>query len=87
MTMPEFLKKAIDAKLEAAFKQHSTWTDEERQSVRNAAYGEAEGFIDTHESGPYPKWGEGHEDILAGNCVNRAIQRLSRGEFLDSGTF
>ena len=75
MLMPEYLKIALDAEIA----KHGKLTDEQRKAVSAEAYGQAQDYINTHEPGPYPSWGEGHEYILAGNVVRDAVRSVLHG--------
>lgn len=76
MLMPEFLKLELEKKLSDCFAARPDLNERTREAVRNMTYGEAQHYIDFHRPGPYPSWGEGHADVLAGNCVEAAFRRL-----------
>ena len=76
MLIPEFLKLELDKKLADGFAARPDLNEETRKAIRDMTYGGAQRFIDTHPPGPYPKWGEGHANILAAGCVEGAFRRL-----------
>jgi hypothetical protein len=74
--MPTWLRQQIDAEIAA----HTNLTAGQREAARKDSYTQVQRYIDTHQPGPYPAWGE-HSNHLARSCVRDAcVRALSAGQ-------